>query len=40
MFFWAREYPVTGAAKDVEVSERMAIDMYGCYWRPWSHHTN
>ena len=27
----AREYPVTDAAKDAEVSERMAIDMYGWY---------
>ena len=29
---WAREHPVTDAAKDAEVSERMAIDMYGWYW--------
>ena len=31
MFSWAREYPVTDAAKDAEVSERMAINMYGWY---------
>lgn len=28
MLLWAREYPVTGAAKDAEISERMAIDIY------------
>ena len=31
MFLWAREYPVTDAADDAEVTRRVVIDMYGWF---------
>ena len=32
LYLWAREYPVTDAAEEAEISSRVAVDIYQWLW--------